>query len=226
MALLVLKANVHALLVHSLPDRAFDLLVALHQAFNLDLLLDHVLQRLHFGLDSLAHSQKLRLLMFVLIHELGFIWCHVFLDSELIVIFLFFLAVEVFRGGGHAAQSLLSQSIDINHVLELLGEVLVEVQVERHLLPVLREDVAGEEDVQRVIDASPQVLDSLSVIFLLLALLFVLCGIFTASHVLLARLIKQVEPLRLRVRDEVADLLVGRGTLLEQHLEHFLGDGA
>ena len=96
LALLVLKANVHALLIPSLPNRAFDLLVALHQAFNLDLLLDHALQRLHLGLDSLAHGQQLRLLLFMLIHELGFIWCHVFLDSELIVIFVLFLAVGVF----------------------------------------------------------------------------------------------------------------------------------
>ena len=68
---LVLKANVHTLLKHSLSDGAFDFLVALNQALDLHSLLGHGLQLLHLGLHSLVHCHDLHLLHPVLLDEPG-----------------------------------------------------------------------------------------------------------------------------------------------------------
>ena len=71
---LVLKANVHTLLEHSLSDRALDFLVTLNQALDLHSLFGHGLQLLHFGLHSLVHGHNLSLLHPVFLDQLGVFW--------------------------------------------------------------------------------------------------------------------------------------------------------
>ena len=71
---LVLKANVHSLLEHSLSDRALDFLVTLNQTFDLHSLLGHCLQLLHLSLHSLVHSHDLGLLGHVFLDQLCVFW--------------------------------------------------------------------------------------------------------------------------------------------------------
>lgn len=53
----------------------------------------------------------------------------------------------------------------VDDLLELRGEAVVDLSVEGYLLTVLREDVARQEDIKRIVNASSQILDSLPVIF-------------------------------------------------------------
>lgn len=73
---LVLEANVHTLLEHSLSDRALHFLVTLNQALDLHSLFGHGLQLLHFGLHSLVHGHNLSLLRPVFLDQLGVFWGH------------------------------------------------------------------------------------------------------------------------------------------------------
>ena len=107
-------------------------------------------------------------------------------------------------------------------MLELIWEVFVEIHVQSHLLLILGENVAGEEDIERIVDASTQVLDAFAVVFLLQTVLFVECGILTAEARLLNGRLQKVQSLRLGVRDVVTDLLVGGAALLKQDCEDFL----
>ena len=225
-AFLAIEANVHALLQHALSDRALNLLVSLHQTLNLNLLLDHALQLDHLGLDSLALIEGVPSEQIVFFIELSLSAC-----LDWFLIFTRFLLSTVFAVGNflHSTFDIGAEVLkvaDVDHLLELVGEVLVEVHVQRHLLLLLREDVAGEEYVEGVIDASAQVFDSLAVNLLLLSVLDVKCGILTAEAILVNGRVQQVQSRGLRVRDVVADLLVGRSTLLKQDLEDFLGDCA
>ena len=126
----------------------------------------------------------------------------------------------------------------VEALTELIGQIFVEIGVEGHLLALLAEDIASEEDVQRVIDAAAEVLDALPVVLLLLSLLLVsnlghegvlILGVFittiwSAIACVVQGSLEEGQLLGFTVSDEVRYLLVGGLALLEEHLEDLLRD--
>lgn len=119
--------------------------------------------------------------------------------------------------------------VPLDDDLVVLGQALVEVHVEGHLLLVFLENVTREEDIQGVVNAPSQVLYSLTVSLLLL-LNFALVDqrrnhgtVLTISN--FADLL-QSQSLGFRARDLVRYLLVSRRVHLEKDLHHSLADVA
>ena len=176
LASLVLKADIHTLGQESFSDRALDLAVALTQAFDADLLLDHLGELPNLILDAGVDFAYILLELLVIDEELGS-------GNIDFSVFLALLGVvRLVTSGGHlsflfsariAVRVVFGRRGDVSFIdelLELVREVLVEVHVEGDLLALLGEDVAGQEDVEGVVHASAKILDSLPIVLLLLPL--------------------------------------------------------
>ena len=170
---LVLEAHVHSLSEQSFADRSFHFFVPLDQPFELHLLLSHLVHFANFLLNALIFLEKIGLLCADLAHQFGFVRVQVCFHGKIAIFFFLQLAVgRRFVPSLHPV--LLFESLKVNHFFELFGEVVIKVEIQRDLFPILREDVASEEHIQGVINSSAQILDAFAVHLFLLPHFFLL----------------------------------------------------
>ena len=242
LAALVLEVYVHVLGSEALANGALSLEVALDEALDLDLLLQHLLQLGHLRLDAFRRLRDLLSLVFVQRFEGQVLRAVLFRRVRarlLVAIGLSDGDIDIGAGtlGGSdllGAIRLLRLLMLVDDGLEVVREAIVELRVEGDLFALLGEDIAGEEDVQRVVDPAPQVLDLLPVDVLLNSLLFEIVdlgagpGLPFAALVLahFQHLVVKGQLSSLGSGDEVRDLLVSGRSLVEEHLEHLSGNRA
>ena len=169
-ALLLIKVHFHILIGISLSNWFLDLFITLEQALDLYLLLKHLLQIDHFLPDSLVLLLHLWTELSWVFKELSHGWlifihhwkafpCFIF--TSILFLFNFFtifsirwrMFLLIVSGAFFRDFVSILGLISLYNELALLWQAVIVFHIEGHRLLVLLEDITGQEDVQRVIDA-------------------------------------------------------------------------